>query len=96
MLDSNVESFRNDSVSDLLVDNNSNSSGIDVEDGASAAVVVFVGHTLMDGTIDDNVHMVSDFVGGEGSSNVDGTGLLKSFSEFLSCLSSLTVAVGHL
>jgi hypothetical protein len=48
MLDSDVESLGNDSVSDLLVDDDSESSWVDVEDSTGSTVIVFVWHGLVD------------------------------------------------
>ena len=65
MFNSDVESFWDNSVSDLLVDDNSESSWVDVEDSTSSAVIVFVWHGFMDRTIDDDIDNITDFVGGE-------------------------------
>ena len=65
MLDANVDPLGDDPVSDLLVDDHSNGTRVDVEDGSSAAVVVLVRHTLVDGSIDNDVDDVSDLVGSE-------------------------------
>ena len=64
MFNSDVESFGDDSVSDLFVDNNSESSGVDVKDSASSAVVVLVRHGFVNSTIDNDVDDITDFVGG--------------------------------
>lgn len=96
MLDSDVKPLGDYSIPDLLVDDDADSSRVDIENGAGAAVVVFIGHALVDGTIDDDVNVITNFVGGKGSSNVNGSGLLESLSELLSSLAPLTVAVGHL
>ena len=90
-----MNSFRDDSVSDLLVDDDSNGSGVDVEDSSSSAVVVLVGHTFMNGSIDNNVNDISNFVGGESLSDVNGSMLFKSFSEFMSSSSFISIAVSH-
>ena len=63
MLDANVDPLGDDPVSDLFVDDDSNGTRVDVEDGSSAAVVVLVRHTLVDGSIDNDVDDVSDLVG---------------------------------
>ena len=49
----------------------------------------------MDGPIDNDVNNISDFVGGEGLSNMDGSVLLESLSEFVSSSSLVAVAVSH-
>jgi hypothetical protein len=58
-------------------------------------VVVLVGHTFVDGSVDHDIDDVSDFVGGEGLGNVDGSVLLEPFFEFVSGSALVTVAVGH-
>ncbi len=65
MLDSDVESFGDDSVSDLFVDDDAQSSGVDVEDCTGSAVVVFVWHTFVDGTIADDIDNIPNLVGSE-------------------------------
>lgn len=91
-----MDALGDNSLPDLLINNNSDGSRIDVENCSSSAVVVFVRHTLMDGTIDDNVNDIPDFVDGQGSRDVDSSVLLKTFSELMSCASSLTVTMSHL
>ena len=95
MLDSDMDSFGDDSVSDLFVDDDSDGSGVDVEDSAGSAVVVFIGHAFVDGSIDDDIDDVSDFIGGECFGDVDGSVLFESFSEFVSGSSFISVAVCH-
>ena len=96
VLHSDVNSLRNNPISDLFVDNNSNGSGVDIEDGAGSSVIVFVGHAFVDGSINYNVDNVSIFVGGEGLGDVNGSVLFESLSEFVSGFALVTVAVGHL
>jgi hypothetical protein len=65
VFNSNVKSFSDNSISDLLVDNDSDCSGVDVEDGSGSSVIIFIRHALMDGAITYNVDNISNFVGGE-------------------------------
>ena len=95
MLDSDVNSFGDDSVSDLLVDDDSDGSGVDVEDSSSSSVIVFIGHAFMDGSINDNIDNITNFIGGECFGDMNRSMLLESFSEFVSGSSLITVAVGH-
>lgn len=95
MVDSDVESFGDNSISNLLVNDNANGSRIDVENLAGSAVVVFVGHALVDGSIDNNINVVANFVGGKGSRDMNSSDLPESFSKFMSSLASLSVAMGH-
>ena len=96
MLDSDMNAFRDDPVPDLLVDNDADGPVVHVENAASPAVVVFVGHALVDGPIDHNIHDIANLVGGKGSGDVNGSVLLESLSELVSGSSSLPVAVSHL
>ena len=62
MLNSKVDSLGNNSVSDLFVKNNTNRVGVNVEDSSGSSVIVFVGHSLVNGTISYDVNKVSLFV----------------------------------
>ena len=95
MFDSNVNTLGDDSVSYLFVDDDSDGSGVNIEDSSSSSVVVFIGHAFVDGSIDDDIDDVSDFIGGECFGDVDGSVLFESFSEFVSGYSLINVAVGH-
>ncbi len=95
MFDSDVESFGDDSVSNLFVDDDAEGSGVDVEDCAGSAVVVFVGHGLVDGTIDDDVNNISDLVSGEILGHTNGSVASESLLEFVSGSSFISVAVSH-
>lgn len=96
MLNSDVDAFGNDSIANLLVDDDSDGARVDVENASSAAMIVFIGHAFVDGSIDCDVHNISDFIGGESLGNVDGTVLLESFSELMSGSPFVSVAVSHL
>lgn len=95
MLDADVDAFRNDALSDLLVDDDSDRTGIDVEDSSCSSMVVFVRHALVYGSINDYINDVSVFVGCEGLGDVDGSVLLEAFFEFMSGSAFVAVAVGH-
>ena len=96
VLDANVNPLGDDAISDLFVDNHSDGAGVDVENGTGAAVVVFVWHALVDGSVNDDVDDVTDFVGGERFGDVDSSVLFEAFSEFVSGFALVAVAVGHL
>ena len=95
VLDSHVDALGNDAVSDLLVDDDSDGPGVDVKDGTGAAVVVLVGHALVNGSVDSDVNDISDLVGGEGFGDVDGSVLLETLSELVAGSTLVSVAVGH-
>ena len=95
MFYSDVKSLGNDSVSDLLVDDNAQSSWIHVEDCSGSAVIVFVWHTLVDCTIDNDVNDISDFVCGKVLRDSDGSVASETFLEFVSGSSLISVTVSH-
>jgi len=91
-----MDSFGDDSLSDLLVDYDSDWSFVDVENSTSVSVVVLEWHTLVDGTIDNDVDDISSLEGSQGFGNMDWTVLFESLSELMSSFSSVSVAVSHL
>ena len=95
MLDSDVDPLFDDSASDLLVDDDSDGPGVYVEDSSGSSVVPFVGHTLVLGTVNNDIDNISDFVASQGLGDVDGSVLLETFSEFVSSFSPVAVTVGH-
>jgi hypothetical protein len=95
VLDSDVKSFGDDSVSDLFVNNNADGSGIHVEDGSGSSVIVLVWHALVDGTIDNDIDNISDLEGGQILGDVDGSVTSESFLEFVSGSSFISVTMGH-
>ena len=62
MLDSDVELLGNLSLFDLLLDDNADRSWVDIEDFSGSSVVEVVGHALMDGSVNDDVDVVSESV----------------------------------
>ena len=95
MLYSDVDSLGDDSVSDLFVDDDSNGSGVDVEDGSSSTVIILVWHSLVNGAVDDDIDDVSILIGGKSLCDMNGAVLFESLSEFMSCSSLISVAVSH-
>ena len=95
MFHSDVKSLGDDSVSDLFVNNDSQSSWVDIEDCTSSAVVVLVWHRFVDGTINNDIDDISDFVGGEVFRHSDGSVASESLLEFVSGSSLISVAVSH-
>ena len=90
-----MDAFGYNSVSDLFVDDDTNGARVDVEDASGSAVVVFIGHALVDGSINHDIDDITNFVSGEGLGNVNGSSLFEAFSEFVSGSSLISVAVGH-
>ena len=95
MLNSNVKSLRNDSVSNLFVDDNSESSRVDIEDSTGSAVIIFIWHGFMNRTIHNNVNNITNFIGGKILGHSDGAVISESFLEFVSCSSFISVAMSH-
>ena len=96
VLDSDMDALGDDPLPHLLVDDHSDGAGVDVEDAAGPAVVVFVGHALVDGAVDDDVHDVPDLVGGQGFGDVDGSVLFESLSELVPGSPLVPVSYTHL
>ena len=90
-----MKSLGDDSVSDLLVDDDSERSWIHVEDCTSSAVVEFVWHTLVNSTIDDDIDNISDLVGGEVLGHSNGAVTSESLLEFVSGSSFISVTMSH-
>ncbi len=90
-----MKSLGDDSVSDLLVDNNSKGSGVDVEDSACSTVVVLVWHGLVNGTINNDVNDITDLVSGEVLGHTNSAVASESLLEFVSGSSFISVAVSH-
>ncbi len=59
VLNSDVNSLGDNLASDLLVDDYSEGVLVDIKDSASLSVVEFVGHTLVDGTVGNNINVVA-------------------------------------
>jgi len=95
VFNANVNSLGDDALPDLLVDNNSNGPGVDVEDSSGSSMVVLVRHTFMDGSIDYNINNISNFVASESLGDMNGSVLLESFFEFVSGSALVSVAVSH-
>jgi hypothetical protein len=62
MLDSHVDFLHQLSLLDLLLDDHTDSSRVDVEDFSGSSVVELVGHSLVNGSVNDDIDVVSFFV----------------------------------
>ena len=78
---SDVDSLGDNSVSELLVNNNTDGSRVDVENSTGLTVVKVVGHTLVDGTVNNDINVVTDSVGGQDLRDTDGTVLSETLGE---------------
>ena len=76
MLDSDVDSLWDDSSVDVLVHDNTDCVGCDVENLTGLSMVEFMGHALVDGTVGDDIDVVTDLVGHEVPREWSGSVLL--------------------
>merc|ERR1712038_1702640 len=95
VLDTNVNALRDDAVSNALVHNNTDGVRCHVEDLAGLSVVELVRHASLDGTISDDIDVVSFAVGDEVLAEGRHTMLSESLAEKISRASSKTETVGH-
>ena len=90
-----MDPLLDDPIADLLIDDDTDSMCVDVEDSAGPAVVELVGHAFMHGSVNDDVDVVSNFVVGKVFGNVNGSFLPESFAEFIPGLSPVPIAMSH-
>jgi hypothetical protein len=95
VLNADMDAFGDNSVSDLLVDDNSDGAGVDVEDCSGTTVVDLDGSALVDGSVNNDVNDVTSLVGGKTIGDVDGSVLSEALSEFVSGLAVESVAMSH-
>ena len=81
MLDSDTDSLWDDSSIDQLVDNDTDGDSGDVENSSGLSVVELVWNTLMDGSIGDDINVISNFVVDEISVEWSSSMLLVRFRE---------------
>lgn len=62
MLNSDMDLLGNLSLFDLFLDDNTDGSWVDIEDLSSSSVVDVVRHTFVDGSVYDDVDVVSESV----------------------------------
>lgn len=81
MLNAHMDALLQNFTVDRLVDADSNSRFRDVEHNTGSAVVVFVGHALVDRGISENIDIVTHFHVHEVLRQLDGTMLAKLLRE---------------
>ncbi len=96
MLDADVDALRDNADTDALVHDDANGVLGHVEDSAGLTVVELVGHTSLDGTIGNNINVVTLLVVHEVLAQWRNTMLSECFAEEISRASSKTETVGHL
>ena len=90
MVDSDVASLWDDSSVDELVKNDTAGMSGDVENSSGFTVIELVWHTLVDGTVGNNIDVISNLVGGEVSLEWDSTVLLVGLGKKISSSCSNT------
>lgn len=95
VLNADVDALLDVTVTDLLVDDDTQSTRGNVEDDTSLSVIESVGHTLLASRVGLDIHIVTDLVslhvGGQG----DHTMLAKVASEQVASAGTLTKGVRH-
>jgi hypothetical protein len=84
VLDSNVDLLSDLSLLDLFFDNDSDRSWVDIEDLSSSTMVKVVGHTFMNGTVNNDVDIVSESVLFEVVAHSDSSVSSESFGKLMS------------
>ena len=96
VLDADIDPFFHNTPINELVDNNTNGSLGDVEHDASTSLVEFVRHTLVNGSVNLNVDIVSNLVQLHVTVEWNYPVLPESFAEKVSGSCTVTMGVGHL
>ncbi len=84
VLNSNVDFLGNLSLLDLLLDDDTDRSRVDIEYLTSSSVVKVVGHTLVLRTINDNVDVISESVLFEVVAHSDSSVSSEAFRKLMS------------
>merc|ERR1711894_450635 len=95
VLDSEVDPLGDDSVPQLFVDDNTDSSSRHIEDSAGFTVVVFVRHTLVDCSIALHINNISNLVCLQVGGKMFDSCLSELLGEKISCTSSFPVWIRH-
>jgi len=90
MLDSDMDSLLQLSVTDDFVDDNTDGSGSDIENLSGLSMIEFVGHTTLMRGISDNIDEVTSSVAHQVFGEVGGTMLSEGLREQISSSVSVT------
>ena len=95
VLDTNMNALFNDSTIHQLVDTNSHSRLGHIENNSRSSVVSLVGHTLVNGRIGKNIHIVTDLDLHQVLRQVDGATLSELLGEHVARTRPNTIRVRH-
>jgi len=93
VLDTDVDGLAKDAATDQLVDLDTDGTARDVEHNTSAAMVESVRHTLLAGTVGDDVNDVTDLDGLGVRAEGDGASLAEGAGEHVARARAVTEAV---
>lgn len=96
VLDTDMDSFLHDSVSDSLVDLDSNGSWGNVPNNSGLSVVVLVWHTLMNGRVGTDIDIVSNVVVDQIGTKLDRSTLSEWLGKKTSGIAPVTFGARHL
>jgi hypothetical protein len=95
VLDTDIDPLWQNPNSNTLVDNNTNSPGGDVVNATGPSLVELVGHTLVNSTINLDVHNISDLVGLQVSRQLDRTIGAELLGEQMASARAVSLCVTH-
>jgi len=95
VFDTNVDPLGNDPLSNPLVHDDTNSMRSDVEDPSSPSMIELERHSLLEGSVPDDVDEVSSFVGSKVGSQRFHSILLESTGEHVPGSPTVSLGVGH-
>ena len=88
VFDSDVNALGDDATADLLVDDDTEGSLVDIENLACSAVIEFEGHTLVLAGVHFYVHVLSHLIRGQVVLHSDRSCSSERLAEHASCSSS--------
>ena len=95
VLDSGMESLLDFTVSNDLVEDDADRSGVDVEDPTSSTVVRVVGHSLMDRSVDSKGCKIADLELAKVGSDFDRSVTAERLVELSASAPSVSLRVSH-
>jgi len=96
VLNTDVKTLADKTVADLLVQLDTDGTPRDVPHAASATVIELVGHTLVDGTVNNDIDVIANLVGVEVGAKRGHAMLPEVLGELSTSASTSTERVRHL